>query len=221
MARLVESTIKQINRRLKEVENVFGQQSTEYHTLKNIIYQNLGEFDFFIKYSKGSISISRSKKALQAANEWGELVDMIDDIWGAFKKQGTLKEMLSQYSDLRPSEIKKDESLLSEIREISRNNYVSSYVDDDIYTEINRLLEEESEKYGTDDFDQDFYSSLSDIHDLLTEKGISRDYKYAMAEKQLHEAKLRHEEWLLKRQMQNASEPSDLGSNDQVIYDLC
>ena len=86
--------------------------------------------------------------------------------------------------------------------------------DDDIYDEVNDLLAKESQKFGTDDYDEAFYSALEEIHNVMQESGVHRDWRYAQAEKMLTDAKMEHEKWLVDQVVKNAGKPADAGSNE-------
>lgn len=217
MATSVESMIKFINKRMSEVSKYFTTNSDEYHKMKNILYQNLGGgADPLLKYDKGKVSISRSKMALKAFESNEYLIDILSDVHREIMSIGTVKQMANEYfpyANFTNKELDSDE-FRQYVREISYENYRSKYLDDDLYQEVNRLLLEESQKFGEDNFDETFYNSLEEIHDVLTERGRQRDYAYAVAEKMLNDAKIEHEKFLLKRALEKSGEESDLGGNE-------
>lgn len=217
MAASVESMIKFINKRMSEVSKYFGVNSTEYHGMRNVLYQNLGGgADPLLKYDKGKISISRSKMSLKAFEGNEYLIDILSDVHQEIMSMGTVKQMANeyfQYANFTNKELNSDE-FRQYVSEISYENYRAKYLDDDTYQEVNRLLLEESEKYGTDEYDEDFNNALEEVHDILTERGRQRDYAYAIAERKLNDAKAEHERWMLERALEKAGEESDLGSNE-------
>lgn len=212
-----ESLVKGINRRLSEIEKYFGTNSYEYHRAKNVVWQELGGgMEALLKYDKGKVSISRSKRVIGAIEGQDGLFDIVEEVWRTLSSQGTVRTMANEYInyDYFTNKELNSPDIKNYIREMSENKYRSSYVDDDIYDEINDLLVKESEKYGTDEYDETFYNALEEAHDALTEKGSHRDYKYARAERILAEAKMKHEEFLLNRVMEKAGEMADMGENE-------
>lgn len=217
----IESMIKFVNKRMNAVAEYFGTNSLEYHEHKNLLYQNLGGgADPLLKYNKGEIKISRTKTALEAfkGNEW--LTDILTEVYSDIQRMGTVRAMANEYinskrfNDYMSMKELNDPIIKNTIRELSYENYRSKYLDDDIYQEVNRLLREESKKYGTDEYDEEFNNALEEVHDILTEKGRQRDYSYALAEKMLNDAKIEHEKFLLRRALEKSGEESDLGENE-------
>ena len=207
-----ESLVKSINRRLSEIEKYFGKNSFEYHKAKNVVWQELGGgMEALLKYDKGKVSISRSKRVIEAIEGQDYLYDIVQEVWRTISRQGTVRQMAMEYlnNEVDFKELQKD-NYKNLIRELSEVEYRSSYVDDDIYDETDNLLAKENEKYGTDNFDETFFNALSDIKDIFREKGEHRDYKYARAEKLLEEAKMAHEQFLINRVMENAEEPAEV-----------
>ena len=217
MATSVESMIKFINKRMSEVSKYFGVNSTEYHSMKNILYQNLGGgADPLLRYDKGKISISRAKMSLKAFESNEYLADILEDVYRDIQGMGTVRAMANEYftyDNFTAKELS-NESIQQYIKEQSYENYRAKYLDDDTYQEVNRLLLEESGKYGTDEYDKEFNNALEEVHDILTEKGRQRDYSYAIAERKLNDAKSAHERWLLQRALESAGQESDLGGNE-------
>lgn len=216
----IESMIKFINKRMKAVSDYFGKNSSEYHKLKNLLYQNLGGgYDPLLKYNKGEVTINRSKTALEAFSS-DSASEILEDVHREVMRMGTVKEMANEYFNSGRFNEKLTMKELSQpifrdtVREMSYENYRAKYLDDDIYQEVNRLLLEESQKFGEDNYDETFYNALEEIHDVLTEKGRQRDYAYSIAEKMLNDAKLEHEKFLLQRALEKAGEESDLGENE-------
>lgn len=217
----IESMIKFVNKRMNAVAEYFGTNSLEYHKLKNLLYQNLGGgADPLLKYNKGEITISRTKTALEAfkGNEW--LTDILTEVHSDIQRMGTVRAMANEYinskrfNDYMSMKELNDPIFKNTIRELSYENYRAKYLDDDTYQEVNRLLLEESGKYGTDEYDEEFNNALEEVHDILTEKGRQRDYAYSMAERKLNDAKAAHERWLLQRALESAGQESDLGGNE-------
>lgn len=213
----IESMIKYVNKRMSEVSKYFGVNSMEYHSMKNILYQELGGgADPLLRYDKGKISISRSKMSLQAFERNEHLIDILSDVYREIADMGTVRTMANEYftyDNFTAKELN-NESIQQYIKEQSYENYRAKYLDDDSYQEVNRLLLEESGKYGTEEYDEEFNNALEEIHDILTEKGRQRDYAYAIAERKLNDAKAEHERWLLKRALESAEQESDLGGNE-------
>jgi predicted house-cleaning noncanonical NTP pyrophosphatase (MazG superfamily) len=217
MAASIESMIKFVNKRMSEVSKYFGVNSTEYHSMKNILYQNLGGgADPLLRYDKGKISISRSKMSLQAFEGNEYLGDILEDVYRDIQEMGTVRTMANEYFEYANFTAKElsDEAFKQYVRERSYEDYRAKYLDDDTYQEVNRLLLEESGKYGTDEYDEEFNNALEEVHDILTEKGRQRDYAYAIAERKLNDAKAEHEKWLLQRALEKSGEESDLGGNE-------
>lgn len=217
MTTSIESMIKFVNKRMSEVSKYFGVNSTEYHRMKNILYQNLGGgADPLLRYDNGKISISRAKMSLQAFESNENLIDILSDVYSGIKDMGTVRTMANEYftyDNFTAKELS-NESIQQYIKEQSYENYRAKYLDDDTYQEVNRLLLEESEKYGTDEYDEEFNNALEEVHDILIEKGRQRDYAYAIAERKLNDAKAQHEKLLLQRALEKSGEESDLGGNE-------
>lgn len=212
-----ESLVRSINRRLSEIENYFGTNSYEYHRVKNVVWQDLGnDLEALLKYDKGRVSISRSKRVISAIESQDGLYDIVNEVWNTIRGFGTLREQANEYMNYDYFTLKelKNEDIKEIIGEMSRNRYRASYVDDDIYDETDDLLAEETKKYGTKKYDEAFYNSLKEVKEIFREKGQHRDYKYARAEKMLQEAKAAHEEFLLNRALEDGGKPADMGENE-------
>lgn len=212
-----ESLARSINRRLSEIEKYFGLESFEYHRASNILWQELGGgMEALLKYDKGHVTISRSKSVLSAIESQDDLFEIVEEVWNTIRRQGTIREMANEYVNydyFTTKELQRPE-IKQAIGEMSYNRYTSAYVDTDLYKETQRLLAEESEKYGTEEFDETFFNSLSEVMDLFRESGMHRDYKYAKAEQMLTQAKIAHEEFLRNKILEDAGEPADMGENE-------
>lgn len=212
-----ESLVKSINRRLSEIEKYFGIGSYEYHKAKNVVWQDLGnDYEGLLKYDKGKLTVSRSKRVVDSISGNSTLYDVVSEVWNTLQKQGTVLQQANEYFNYDRFTMKElqNESIREYIQEASRAAYRSAYVDDDIYNDVNGLLVEESQKLGTDDYDETFYNALEEVHNVLQESGVHRDWRYAQAEKMLADAKMAHEKWLVDKVIANADEPADLGSNE-------
>lgn len=212
-----ESLVRSINRRLSEIESYFGTGSYEYHRAKNVVWQDLGnELEALLKYDKGKVSISRSKRVISAIEGQDGLFEIVEEVWNTLRGFGTVREQANSYMNYDYFTLKElqNTDIKETIAEMSRNRYRASYVDDDIYDETDKLLLEETEKYGTKKYDETFYNSLKEVKEIFREKGAHRDYKYARAEKLLQEAKAAHEEFLLNKVLEKGGEPADMGENE-------
>lgn len=213
----IESMIKFINKRLGSISEYFGVKSYEYHRFKTLIYQELGNIaDPLLKENHGKITISRAKRALEAFKGQEYLSDTLQEVYSEIKGMGTVRQLANEYMNYDKFTMKElsNPDIRNVIKDMSHEKYRSMYTDDDIYQEVNRLIKEESKKYGTDEFDETYYDSLEEIHDVLTEKGRKRDLAYARAEKMLNDAKIEHEKWLVNRALEKAGEEVDLGENE-------
>lgn len=212
-----ESLVRSINRRLSEIEKYFGSESFEFHRAKNVVWQELGGgLESLLKYDKGRVSISRSKRVISEIESQGDLYEIVQEVWNTIRGQGTVREMANQYMNYDYFTLKElqNADIKETIAEMSRNRYRASYVDDDIYDETDDLLAEEAEKLGTDEYDEAFYNSLKEVKEIFRERGSHRDYKYARAEQMLQQAKAAHEEFLVNRILENSGEPADMGENE-------
>jgi hypothetical protein len=212
-----ESLVKSINRRLQEIEKYFGTGSYEYHKAKNVVWQELGnDYEGLLKYDKGRVTVSRSKRVVDSISGNSTLYDIVAEVWDTIQKQGTVLQQANTYFNYDRFTMKelKNEAIQEYIQDASRAAYRSAYVDDDTYDEVNGLLLEESQKYGTDDYDETFYKALKEIRDVLKTSGVHRDWRYAQAEKMLTDAKMEHEKWLVDQLMKDADKPADAGSNE-------
>lgn len=212
-----ESLVKSINRRLSEIEKYFGKGSYEYHKAKNVVWQELGnDYEGLLKYDKGRVTVSRSKRVVDSITGNATLYDIVNEVWATLQEQGTVLQQANEYFnyDRFTKKELQNESIKDYIQEASRAAYRSAYVDDDIYDEVNDLLIKESQKFGTDDYDETFYNALEEIHNVMQESGVHRDWRYAQAEKMLADAKMAHEKWLVDQVVKDAGEPADLGSNE-------
>ena len=138
----IDSLVRMLNRRLREVYDYFGFKSPEYQTLQSILYTNFNESGFIVRGGGVKAArLSRSKTAMEAYRSDKNLMEDVDLIYNAIKRQGTVKEMAERY--VRDSDNfnglftnKTATEMHETIKERAYTAYLSKYNDDDIYKEV-------------------------------------------------------------------------------------
>ena len=161
----IESTVRMLNRRLREVYEFFGYKSPEYQDLQSIVYKNF-QNEFIVRGGgKKAARLSRSKAAMQAYNDNEYLQQDLEWINETVRRMGSVKDMAERY--VEPNEYSglftnsKAKALKSTIQERANAEYASKYNDHDIYTEIQNK---------DDEGDSDFREALADIMEKFHEK---------------------------------------------------
>ncbi len=166
----IESVVRMLNRRLREVYDYFGFKSPEYQTLQSILYKNFSDSGFIVRGGGVKAArLSRSKQAMEAYKSDENLMEDVDLIYNAIKRQGTVKEMAERYVDYNEysglftnSTAKK---MRETIRERAYNSYISKFNDDDIYTE---LQDEMASIFAKND--AEYREDLTDVYSEFFQK---------------------------------------------------
>ena len=94
----IDSVVRMLNRRLREVFDYFGYKSPEYQTLQSILYTNFNESGFIVRGGGNKAArLSRSKAAMEAYKSDKFLMEDVDLIYNAIERQGSIKEMAERY----------------------------------------------------------------------------------------------------------------------------
>ena len=99
----IESALRQINKRIAEYKDYFGDYSYEYGYAKNLIVTALKNYtdpEAMAKYTKKGIQLSRTKSALSELYSNESLSESIIDVWNKLKELGTVKSISEQYLDI-------------------------------------------------------------------------------------------------------------------------
>ena len=199
----LDSLVRMINSRISDFYKSFGSNSIEYHKVKSLVFQALGDFDILLKERKGKpIGISRAKKVREALISFEE---DIHDLWEDIKKLGTPKSIKAKnYAGLSNEEV----------REKSEYEYKSKFNDQDLYEEIQDEIVNQS-KIPRADRDWEYWNALIDCMDIFCSEGRN-DIRYTRILNIYTEAKLNHEEWL-KEHIEDGSivdyDDYDMGEN--------
>jgi hypothetical protein len=138
----IDSVVRMLNRRLREVFDYFGYKSPEYQALQSILYTNFNESGFIVRGGGTKAArLSRSKVAMEAYKADKNIMEDVDLIYNAIKRQGTVKEMAERY--VRDSDNfnglftnKVAMKMQETIKERAYTSYLSKFNDDDIYQEV-------------------------------------------------------------------------------------
>lgn len=220
-----ESILRMINRRTAEVYKYFGEQSTEYHKIKNAIYMQKDIIDLtsITKTAPGKpVQFVRSKKVVQAAIDNPILGEELTDIWNYMKSLGTVKQMAEEYyASVAPSikqatgEKPNWKEHKSFIQDAATRDYRGKYYDRDLYEEIGDEIAAQEELIGTEEFDRKYFDELVEIYSWFkrTGKGIRRQ-KYDEIGDAFENAKRKHEERMRDIISNlNKKDAYDMGSN--------
>lgn len=138
-----DNILRQINRRIDQVVDVFGVKSPEYMQIKAILGTINGVDSIMNHGGKGQPDkMSRATRVKSAIIENPILHEELQDAWSAIKAQGTVTQLKKRY--MPPPEIAKGLSpamVESGIKEAARKEYESKYEDDDIYEKMQELAE--------------------------------------------------------------------------------
>ena len=195
----VESVVRMLNRRLREVYDYFGYKSPELNDLKSILYANFGgESKYIIKQRNKPVRLSRSKEALAYYESKEGVMEDLPFILEAIRKLGTVKEMAEKYVD--PSEYKgyrftnRDAKELHDtIKKRAEAEYLAKYNDDDIYAEFKAEVDSIESLV-----EESYRDALADIQKEFEKKPgrgniAGMQEKYDKIVKRFDEAKQRHE----------------------------
>lgn len=138
-----DNILRQINRRIDQVVDVFGVKSPEYMNIKAILGTISGVDSIMNAGGKGQPDkMSRAKRVKSAIIENPILHEELQEAWNAIKAQGTITQLKKRY--MPPPAIAKGLSpamIESGIKESARKEYESKYEDDDIYEKMQELAE--------------------------------------------------------------------------------
>lgn len=147
-----DNILRQINRRIDQVVNVFGMKSPEYMDIKAILNTISGVDSITNVGEKGKPDkMSRAKRVQSAITENPVLHEDLQNAWNAIKARGTITQMKRKYLPSNPKDLREfissvEPEVLDEgIKEAARKEYESKYDDDDIYEKMQELAEEVAE----------------------------------------------------------------------------
>lgn len=142
-----DNILRQINRRIDQVVDVFGVKSPEYMNIKAILGTISGVDSIMNAGGKGQPDkMSRANRVKSAIIENPILHEELQDAWNAIKAQGTVTQLKKRYMPdpkVNPEFAKSVDpvSLAAGIKEAARKEYESKYEDDDIYEKMQELAE--------------------------------------------------------------------------------
>lgn len=138
-----DNILRQINRRIDQVVDVFSVKSPEYMQIKAILGTISGVDSIMNVGGKGQPDkMSRSKRVISTIMDKISLHAELQQAWDAIKAGGTITQLKKRY--MPPPEIAKGLSpamIESGIKEAARKEYESKYEDDDIYEKMQELAE--------------------------------------------------------------------------------
>lgn len=141
----IESAVKLINKRVKEISKVFGKESYEYMQLKSIIAGNLPRE--LIRIKDGIINLSRSKKVTEGLYNYEfEMEQITSFLKGTDRFDSKGREM--PYTALRLS-----------------RTYDSTMTGKRLPNEIDRIRQQAMARAAILDIIEDYYASIDDIDD--------------------------------------------------------
>lgn len=191
--RKVDSILRAINRRMKEVGEFFPKQSEEYQQIQAALGAIPGISTLKI-FPKGKpAQLSRSKKIVQRIEESPMLYAQLNQALDVILSYGTVKQMAKRYLD---SGLVQGFSSISDardsIRESAKELYKGNYNDNDTY---NKFLGMEDEASKSDD--EKYANELKSIRKKFeSEPGknnpIGMDEKYNEIVRRMEEAKENH-----------------------------
>ena len=214
-----ESRLRQINRRIKQIYDNFGGKSIEYNKVKSYLYASFYESYEYIRTGSSTkpVQLSRGKAAISA---FGYAAEIVEDLWQRIAQMGTVKEIEKRDYIIHPDDTYLDDSPLTieEIREASKQEYESSYLDTDVYEDVETAISDyETELTTSEDplFDRDYQEALKRAKEVFYEKGKgTREQKWERARQILTKATMRHK---IKHRVVNRRSGKgrkDLGSNE-------
>lgn len=223
----IDSVVRMLNRRLREVFDYFGYKSPEYQTLQSILYTNFNESGFIVRGGGAKAArLSRSKAAMDAYKADKNIMEDVDLIYNAIKRQGTIKEMAERYvrdtdgfNGLFTSKVAK--KMQDTIKERAYTEYLSKYNDDDIYKEVqDEMVSIFAEK------DSEYREDLTDVYSEFFKKPgkgnlAGMQEKYDQIQRDFDEAKRRMADRLSKKPIEEGiaevhievRDPYDMGYN--------
>lgn len=151
-----DNILRQINRRIDQVVDVFGVKSPEYMNIKAILGTISGVDSIMNAGDKGKPDkMSRATRVKSAIIENTILHEDLQNAWNAIKAGGSISQLKKRY--MPPPEIAKGlppAMVSAGIKESARKEYESKYEDDDIYEKMQELAEMVAEM-GDDELIQD------------------------------------------------------------------
>lgn len=177
----IESALRQINKRVAEYKDYFGNYSYEYGYAKNLIITALKNYvdpEVLIKYTPKGIQFSRAKSALSEYYSNEALTEDVIEVWNKLKEFGTVKSIVKDYSSILDSSVPEtefdivdDDMVKAEIQQLSAETAKSVFNDDDYYSWLQGEIDE-----ATAD-NRDFLQSM---FDKFKEKapGVKKDIKW-------------------------------------------
>lgn len=151
-----DNILRQINRRIDQVVDVFGVKSPEYMNIKAILGTISGVDSIMNAGDKGKPDkMSRATRVKSAILENPILHEDLQNAWNAIKAGGSISQLKKRY--ISSPEIVKGLSpamVSAGIKEAARKEYESKFEDDDIYEKIQELAEEVAE-LGDEELIQD------------------------------------------------------------------
>lgn len=196
-----DNILRQINRRIDEIVNVFGVRSPEYMRIKAALGTVNGIFSMTIfgSFEKPN-KLSRAKKVQAAIAENVELHKELQSAWNAIKAQGTAKQQKKKYLSSTMQQELLDEGwtagdIDNRIMESAKREYDANFYDDDVYEKYHQLAEEAAESG-----DEELADTLENMYHLFKYRPGSRndkDWKYDTIVDMLKEAEADHKQWLI------------------------
>lgn len=168
----IESALRQINKRIAEYKDYFGNYSYEYGYAKNLIVTALKNYtdpEVMAKYTQKGIQLSRTKSALSELYSNESLSESIFEVWDKLKEFGTVKSISEQYLDM-VSSIDPDMQQ-AEIQELSADTAKSVFNDDDYYNWLQGEIDEAT--LDNKDFLQSMYDKFKE-----EAPGVKKDIKW-------------------------------------------
>lgn len=214
----LESTLRSINRRIKEMYDTFGATSIQYNQLKSFVYTALPELDILVRTPEGKpMALSRGKRATDVYIR-GEYEDDVKELWSLMQEYGTAKEHKEGYRERLESQygetIEELDDWMADIRELSHAEYQKSYLDEDYYAALQSRIAELEEADDLNEADDEYLEQLKDIQSEFSEKGKTKLSKWEKAEKALKMSQQRHEQFLIDHpEVKSKGKKHDLGSN--------
>lgn len=222
----LESTIRMLNRKLRQVFDFFGYKSPEYQTLQSILYQNFSDSGFIVR--GGGVKparLSRSKQAMLAYSKDEYLMEDIDLIYEAVKNQGSIRDMAERYVNYEDysGELftqKTANQLKDVIKERAYNAYISKFNDDDIYTEVQDEMNSNDAQHDSQ-YREDLADIYADFHKKPGKGNLAgMQQKYDEIQRKFDEAKTNKMERQLKQAtdfsneiLKTGKDPYDMGLN--------
>lgn len=148
----IESAIRQINKRVAEYRDYFGNYSYEYGYAKNLIVtaiKNYVDPEVVAKYTDKGIQISRSKSTMSALYSNEALTESFFEVWDKLKSFGTVKSIVNEYTGILDSSVPETEydipdsdMIQAEIQQLSAETAKSVFNDDDYYSWLQGEIDE-------------------------------------------------------------------------------